>query len=393
MPMKRVSKEALIGQTIIFDHQTDDETDKIIHSHAMNHIDIISLDGLNGSPVIPTVGTFSIYVKTDEDGGFKSVPDNGLLSATKTGGSLLADGVAVGSNFVGFPLAIKIVPNGVDVAVAYRVSIKQSSVQLNKTPDNFINSFDVSNRDVPGLGVYLQDQTAETLDVPFLRQLNPNSTIAVETVIDSRTVTVSAGHGALVGNTLEIANGGLTFMQTEILAVVGDVLTIDQPVNHVYPAGSFAIISTDDMLVDGSITPVIYSILPLPLQAGHIIRILLDIRGTGDMDFSTFGSDAGLVNGCVLRIRRADGDFKNLFNWKDNGDFLNKSFDNTFLLPKQGGTIKSFIARNTYGGQDKRGVVIVLDGSLGEELQVIIQDDLTAGDNVEFRMIAQGHEI
>lgn len=251
---------------------------------------------------------------------------------------------------------------------------------------------EISDRDNMGQAVFVQDQTTEELDVPLLLGRVLTST-AADTVIDDRTIELTTGHGALAGEILEIADVDQTFMQTRILNVAVDTITIDQPVNHVYPSGSTVVISNDSMLVDGSVTPQVFSILPLPQQAGDIVRIMMDIRGTTDMDLSTFGSDASLTNGCVLRIKRQSGDFRNIFNWKNNGDFINRSLDSVFLQPKQGNTIRAFVSRSTFGGQSKRGVVIRLDGSLGEEIQVVIQDDLTAGANTEFRMIAQGHEL
>lgn len=125
MTAKRVDKEALIAETITFTPETSD--DKLDPNLINNYIDVISLDGLGGSVVTPTAGTYEITYKTDENGGFKSITDNGSLAATKTGGSGLADGVAEGASFVGLPIAIKIVPTSTDVAVAYRVFIKQSS--------------------------------------------------------------------------------------------------------------------------------------------------------------------------------------------------------------------------------------------------------------------------
>lgn len=128
MTVRRVQKEALIAATITFD-QTGSDHEQIDPNSPNNFIDVISLDGLGGSPVIPTTGTFEIHVKTDENGGFKAISDNGSLAATKTGGSALADGIAEGASFTGLPIAIKIVPAATDVAVAYRVLIKQTSVQ------------------------------------------------------------------------------------------------------------------------------------------------------------------------------------------------------------------------------------------------------------------------
>jgi len=128
MSVRRIEKEALIGATITFD-QSGDQKERVDPSSPNNFIDVISLDGLGGIPVIPTTGTYEIHVKTDENGGFKAISDNGSLAATKTGGSALADGIAEGASFTGLPIAIKIVPTTTDVAVAYRVLIKQTSAQ------------------------------------------------------------------------------------------------------------------------------------------------------------------------------------------------------------------------------------------------------------------------
>jgi len=128
MTVRRVQKEALIAATITFD-QSDIENDRIDPNSPNNFVDVISLDGLGGVPVIPTTGTYEIHVKTDENGGFKALADNGSLPAAKTGGSALADGFAEGSSFTGLPLEIKIVPTATDVAVAYRVTIRQTSAQ------------------------------------------------------------------------------------------------------------------------------------------------------------------------------------------------------------------------------------------------------------------------
>jgi len=121
-----IEKEALIGATITFDADTDSEHQKVRPELPHVFVDVISLDALDGSPVIPTAGTYEIFFKDAKDGGFKTIADNGSLAAGKTGGSGLADGVAEGASFSGNPLGIKVVPTGVDVAVAYRVSIRQN---------------------------------------------------------------------------------------------------------------------------------------------------------------------------------------------------------------------------------------------------------------------------
>lgn len=125
MPVSKKTKQALIGDTITFDAYTDPGPNALDPELFSNFVDVVSLDGINGVPVIPTAGDFLIYAQTTPQGGFKALSDNGTLAATKTGGSALADGIAEGASFSGVPLAIKIVPTGVDVAVAYRVDITQ----------------------------------------------------------------------------------------------------------------------------------------------------------------------------------------------------------------------------------------------------------------------------
>lgn len=257
---------------------------------------------------------------------------------------------------------------------------------------------ETSDRGDKGLAVNIQDQTTSVLTIPFL-QTRTVVTLAVDTVQGSRTLTLTGGHGALVGEILELADtSNNTFMQAEILVVATDLITLDQPITQIFLAAgpTTVVVSSKDMLVDGSSTPQIFSILPLPTQSGDMVRIIVGIEGPSEMDFTTFGSDDSLTNGCVLRLKKSDGTFKNLFNFKSNGDFIQQGFDEAFLRPKQGNATHGLFSRVTWGGQDKHGVVIRLDGALGEELQVVIQDDLTVAGpstNTKFTLLAQGHEL
>ena len=387
MSMIRLSKSALINQSISFT-----ASDGVNPHYMANFIDIISLDGVDGSPVIPTIGAFEIYAKTDIDGGFKKLPNRGSLDATKTGGSALADGLAVGATFEGFPLEFKIVPVDVDVAAAYVVHIKQASNQLDRTPDDFINSFETSDRGGTGLAVFVQDQTTGLLDVPFLQDRG-NFTLAIAVTVDTRTFTASPGHNIVIGESIELADLGTeTFMQAIVLNVVGDVITIDTPLNFPYSTDDVGVRSILSLMVDGSVTPQIFSILPLPDQLGDMVRVQFTLESDSEMDFSTFGGANALTNGCVLRVNHGDGTYTNIFNFKNNGDIIHQTFDHAFLQPKAGNTTKGFVARLTWGGQSKHGVVVRLDGRLNEALEVVIQDDLTAG-NTKFVLVGQGSEV
>jgi hypothetical protein len=271
------------------------------------------------------------------------------------------------------------------------------SVQQSSIVTSGVTPIEVSNRGSRGVPMFALDQTTNPLSVDLLQGRNTTS-LAVNADKGDTEVTLTGGHGAVVGDTLEMASATVQdlFVQARITAVVVNDITIDQPLNTDYLTTDIAIISTGNMLVNASLAaPSLFTILPLPTQEGDIVRIVLDLRGTGDMDFSSFGSDDVLTNGCVVRIKQADGNFRNLFNFKSNGDFIRQAFDHSFLFPRKvGNTVKGFTSRLTWGGQSKHGVVIRLDGSLGEELQVLIQDDLVTGSaNTVFTMVAQGHEV
>jgi hypothetical protein len=248
---------------------------------------------------------------------------------------------------------------------------------------------ETSDRGNAGVPVFLQDQTTELLGVPFLFDRG-SFVLDGSTVRDTSEFDAVAGHGISVGEILEFANQS-TFMQARVLIVLADHITIDTPFNHVYTGGDTMVRSSDDLQVDGSVTSQIFTIKPLPGQVGDFTRVILVIESGSAMDYTKFGSITALLNGCVLRVKRENGDYRNIFNWKTNGEFIEHSFDSLFEN-KSGGGGFGFVGRSTFAGQSKRGVAIRLDGDLGEELQVIVQDNLTIG-LTKLKMVGQGHEL
>jgi hypothetical protein len=271
------------------------------------------------------------------------------------------------------------------------------SVQHSSIVTSDVVPVEVSNRGSRGVPMFILDQTTPPLSIPLLKS-RTLTTLSANANKGDTVVNLTAGHNAEVGDILELASATVenVFIQTAVTSLNVNALTIDQPLNVDYLTSDIAQISTRNMLANASLaTPEIFTILPLPTQQGDIVRLTLDLRGSTDMDFGTFGSDDALANGCVVRIKQSDGNFRNLFNFKTNGDFIRQCFDHNFLLPRAvGNTIKGFTARLTWGGQSKHGVVIRLNGALDEELQVLVQDDLVTGSsNTVFAMTAQGHEI
>ena len=246
-----------------------------------------------------------------------------------------------------------------------------------------------SERGNEGVAVYIQDQTTEAVGRHFVRELGTFNILA-PTVVNSRSFTASPGHGIVVGETLEFDNN-VIYMRAIVLTVVGDVVTMDTPFNHAYQVADTFFRTDISLRVNGSVTPVAFKVAPLTGQTLDITRITLIIESANAMDFTQFGSIAALINGCVLRVKRADGEYRNLLNFKTNGDFIEEA-ESPLFQDKTGGGGFGFTATLIFAGQENRGVVIRLDGTRGEQLELIVQDNISAG-LTKFQMRAQGSEI
>lgn len=172
MATKRVNKQALTTDELIFDNQDDNEKEAISPSYAYNFIDVVSLDAIGGSPITPSSGEYRVYVQTDINGGFKTLSGGNIIKATETGGTSLSDGVQEGLYFAATPLKIKVVPLNVN-APAYQVYITQLSDQLDTTPADFKNAF-VEVDGAPSLRVKVANGLLKELtdEVRLLQEIN-----------------------------------------------------------------------------------------------------------------------------------------------------------------------------------------------------------------------------
>lgn len=260
-----------------------------------------------------------------------------------------------------------------------------------------------------GVAVFLQDQTTEPLDLYFLQTKVTGLTLAAATVANSRNITLTGGHGLTTGNSaghmLEIARTDKSyFYQGRVISVAGDVVTLDRQVGAVFPT-ALTLIGTGNsnlvkdsatgVAINGSTTPVIFSLAPLPVQSGDITQITMTSASTNESDLTTFGGAPALTLGVLLRYKRLDGSFKNLANFKTNFDLSIVSAGINTYLPKAGNAARGFDARIRFAGQGNRGVALRLDGALGQELQLVVSElmDATGSGNLTVAFMAQGSEL
>jgi hypothetical protein len=210
-------------------------------------------------------------------------------------------------------------------------------------------------------------------------------TLALAPTVDTYTFDAVAGHTIAIGEIVNIEEDGRTYKAT-VLNVVVNTITVDSPFDYPFTTAAVCNNGTDQMNVVGA--PTVYHISPPPGR--DITRIIFAIVDSGAMDDTLFGSGAALTNGIVLRVKRADGTFWNIFNAKTNGDFGLEAFDIEYSV-KAGAGNDGFRCRRTFGSLGKNGAVIRLDGNGDEELQIVINDDLTG--LISFQANAQGYEF
>ena len=268
---------------------------------------------------------------------------------------------------------------------------------------------EVSNRGNTGLAVFIQDQTTDPLDLFLLQKKVTGLTLGANTVTGNRNITLSAGHGLTTANSaghiidLTHTTEG-HFYRGEILNITGDQITVAPPIPEVYQVATTAIYTGNSNMskdsatgapIDGSVTPVIFSLTPSPNQSGDITTIKLATTSPNYSDLTTFGGAPPLVAGMTLRINRGNGKYKNLFTYRTNFDVAIHGGDATTFDPKSGNTTKGLVAAISFAGQGNRGVAIRLDGAIGERLEVIIYElmNSTANGNLTVKFLASGSEL
>jgi hypothetical protein len=242
-----------------------------------------------------------------------------------------------------------------------------------------------------GIPVNLQDQVTRPLILKFNDVLS-STTLSVDAVKDTKTIVVTSPTNFISGRYVILFDPSTNnFSFYTVVSVSGAIITLDTPLDYSYTIGTYVDIAITNMNVDGSVTPVVYGLRGIGSPPGVDIsadftRVIFNCIADSAVDLTKFGNLTRLTNGLVLR--RRDGVYQNIFNIKDNGELAGICYDLTIEAannPVQG--VDGFYARLTFAGQNKIGVAIRLP--LGDDLEIIIQDDLT--DLLKLEVVAEGH--
>ena len=244
--------------------------------------------------------------------------------------------------------------------------------------------------------VAVQNETTTIIDVHLLLKLG-DMTILAQGAIDDLTIQVSSAVVPVIGDAIAlIESGGVSYFQAEILVITplggtDYTLELDTPLDFAFGTADIGSLDSYDLNVDGSVTPVIFSLSPVGLAvdvAWDITRMLASLIGSSPMDDGLFGNIPALLRGIV--VRETNSTTNNIFNAKTNGEVKEHAFDLSYADKAPSGQFgMSF--RRSFNGQEKNGVVIRLSNDLGGEVQCIVQDDLTGLD--VFKVTMQGHQV
>lgn len=236
--------------------------------------------------------------------------------------------------------------------------------------------------------VAVQDQISPVVDC-FLTQKLGTATLAVPTAFNDRTITLSAGHGFVAGNMIEIDNSDLRFYQSRVRLVVGNVLTVTNPLPYAF--GTTAIVKrvSADMNINGSVTPVVFSAIA-PAGVQWDINILaINILDDVVMDDAKFGGITALTNGVCFRT--VDGEIQNIFTALDNGCFRRHCDTDSPYSDKAPAGLYGFNSKRHFNGQNGDGVARRIGGEEINEFQAVVADDISG--LTRFWCVIRGHVV
>jgi hypothetical protein len=252
------------------------------------------------------------------------------------------------------------------------------------------NGSEEVNIDRGGLDVNIQDQISPSLDLYFQKALGPPTTLSAALSINDTDITIASVTNFAEGKWLGIFNPDAgRFYFAKVLVINGNVISLDTPLDFAYLSGDNVIPLDRELNVDGSTTMQVFTVSgggPGSNVSVDITRIMIHMTDATSMDDAKFAGADALIKGIVLR--RVDGDTRNVWNAKSNGELANLSFDATYADKAPAGFF-GFRVRYTFAGQDKHGVAVRL--APGDSLEILIQDDLSV--LTSFSIIAQGHIV
>ena len=259
------------------------------------------------------------------------------------------------------------------------------NVNLHDAVGNPIESFSGA------LDTHDADVHREIVNRQFYQQTATTTTFSIASSAGDTQINLTSATGFAVGDYLHLekANTHTDNPHPRITALAGTVATLDRPLDYDYAIGDEITKSLISMNVDGSVTSQSFRVKPLTGQVMHITEFGIALTHSSAGDNGLFGNLTALTNGVV--IRRYDGttsSFNTLTIWKENGD-IHMDAGNISYPSRSGGGGGAYGTNSSGSIKEITGAIGYLDGTAGDYLEFLVQDDLTGLSS--FKVKAHGH--
>ena len=233
------------------------------------------------------------------------------------------------------------------------------------------------------LDVAVQNQFSPPVEY-FLTQSLNDVTIVSPAGAKTKILELSPGHGVVIGNYIEIYSetpiGELIlkrFVQLCVVDVNINTITVQpfigsdlDPVNVLS-----AVRVTRAMNVDGSITPVRFSIGPPNGIKWDLTRTMIVMVTGSNPDDALYGDLPQLANGVFFGF---ENDFTQdyLVNIQANAGYRGTAYDVNYTTRSSGSGDFGVSVRKSFAGREHYGVTIRLEGPTNDEFVVYVNDSL-----------------
>jgi len=219
------------------------------------------------------------------------------------------------------------------------------------------------------------------------------TTLTAQAVAGSTTLSFTSAVGFAVGSFIEIDNTATGDSESHhpiITAIVGTVITLDSPLDRTYEIGDIVTLAIHNLNVVASIGAAeSFYIAPHTGDKWHLTRILIEMTMDTAGDNALFGDLPSLTNGIALRKYDGTTGLFNTFTvWKNNGDIATDVYDVSYIARSDNAGSFGINIRGTF---TRSGGIVELDGTAGDYIEVLVQDDLSG--LISFKAKCQGHFV
>lgn len=230
---------------------------------------------------------------------------------------------------------------------------------------------------------------ARPINMHFSQTTATATTLSAAPSAGATSITVTSATGFTVGDYIKISDTTVESTFSVITAIETNTITLDRPLDNAYSIGDDVTKVLINMNVNGSLaSPQAFRIYaPLPNSELHILSFTLGILSSSAMDDSTFGSLTALTNGVLLRgYNGTTGKYTTLTSWKSNEQI---KLDTGVLTYADKAPAGKYGASTTGAIKERSGAAPHVNGTAGDYLELLIQDDLSTLD--AFYIKVQGH--